>query len=247
MQKKIKNIIINIVLQAFLIIILIFAGCCNENLVSSEENLRYTIGEALISDDFSGNLSQWSIEGAMPQIVDGGMELNTPAFSAAWLKPSLMGNVLIEFDVTVIASNDSEGSAGSFGCFAMATDPANLNKFFAAGKERAGNLSKYKNNLTLYYIELDCNKKKSLKILRCSDGKQELISKSANSSYKKASGGKYHFKLLFFEKTIELYLNDSRLFRYEDSQPYTKGNFGLTASASRIVIDNFVITHLLRP
>lgn len=239
----IEGIKVNKFLLIASMILLMSIVSCKKNLESSPENLPYTIGEILLSDDFTGNLSLWSIEGEPPKIIDGQLKLESSAFSAMWLKPSLLGNVIIEYDVTVPGRNESAGAESSFGCFAMATDPANPNKFFAAGKERAGELSMY-NNLNLYYIELGCNKKKSVQVLRYSDGKKKRLNKKANSTYQIASDQKYHIKLLFFEKTIEFYLNGRRLLRHEDSQPYTRGNFGLTTMANSIIVENFVITHL---
>jgi hypothetical protein len=246
MQILVKNKKIDRLLQTALIIAAFNISSCRSIPENKTDEFPYTIGEVLISEDFSGNLSQWAIEGESPQIIDGRLEFDTKAFSAVWLKPSLIGNVMIEYDVIVPDRDNSGEPGGSFGCFAMAFDPANPNKFFALAKERAGNLSGYE-NINMYYFESGCGKNKSEKFLRYCDGKKELISEKKGSKYSIISNMPYHVKIIFFEKTIEFYLNDKHIFHYQDSLPYTKGNFGLTVFANRISIDNLIITHLRRP
>src|SRR5690554_3216180 len=58
----------------------------------------YRVGEALYSDDFSGDLSQWVWEGDVePQITEERMELTTRVGLTVWFKEKLEGNVMIEY------------------------------------------------------------------------------------------------------------------------------------------------------
>ena len=232
----------NRILHAILIAAaIIFSSCAAPE--KSKEKLPYTVGEILLSDDFSGNSATWEAEGQSPELVDGKMVIDTNSFAAVWLKPALLGNIVIEYDVTVLSQNSSDKTQCSFGCFAMASDPADTKNFFAGSKERAGTLSGY-DNLNLYYYYLSCDSKNSAKFMKYSNGKHESIGTSAESSYKISPDKKYHVKLLFFKNTIEFYLNDRRLLKYEGSSPYTEGNFGFTALVCKIAVDNFSITHL---
>jgi hypothetical protein len=246
MQILFENKKIDKLLQIALIIVAFNISSCRNIPETKTEEFPYTIGEVLISEDFSGNLSQWSIEGERPEIINGRLEFDTHEFSVIWLKPSLIGNVMIEYDVIVPGRDNSGEPEGSFGCFAMAIDPANPNKFFASAKERAGALSGY-DKLNMYDFESGCGKSKYEKFLRYSDGNKELISEKKGSKYSIISNKTYHAKIIFFEKNIEFYLNNKYIFHYQDSLPYTKGNFGLTVFANRISIDNLIITHLRRP
>jgi hypothetical protein len=243
MKKKIENMKASLLLSAFTFILVISAGSCKTSPEIISSRLSYEIGEVLIADDFSGSAALWSPEGAAAKIADGKMEIDASAFSAIWLRPALVGNVSIEYDVTLPAANEPGKTAGSFGCFAMASDPVNPKNFFAAGRERAGELSKY-DNLNSYYFELGCDKKKSAKFLRYSGGKKEIFTKNTVSSYKASSDRKYHVKLLFFENTIEFYLNNRCLLSCEDSKTYTQGNFGFTAASNKVIIEQFKIIHL---
>ena len=242
-----NQIIQNKIVQlAVLLTILAFTFSCSKNLDTSEKVIPYTIGEVLLSDDFSGKLSLWAIEGESPEIIDGKLEFDNSGVSVAWLRPSLVGNIMIEYDVTIPQQKEQVGTESSFGCLAMAVNPDGPNNFFASSQERSGQLSGY-DNLNLYYFELCRDKKNSLRIFRYNDGKQERLNQKSKSSYKDASDNKYHVKLHFFKGLIECYINDECLWRNEDPQPYTKGNFGLTVNACRIIFDNVVITHLSLP
>ena len=81
MQIFIDNVKIDRLLQIALIIAAIIISSCRNIPETKTDELPYTIGEVLISEDFSGNLSQWTIEGERPEIINGRLEFDTKAFS----------------------------------------------------------------------------------------------------------------------------------------------------------------------
>ena len=84
----------NRILHAILIAAaIIFSSCAAPE--KSKEKLPYTVGEILLSDDFSGNSATWEAEGQSPELVDGKMVIDTNSFAAVWLKPALLGNIVI--------------------------------------------------------------------------------------------------------------------------------------------------------
>ena len=233
------------VLQLLLLItLLITASCTQDPKQTSSEEAGYTIREVLFSDDFSGDLSNWLAEGVQPTITDGQMELDTPVGTTVWLKPWLQGNVMIEYDVTVVGQGGPNDRVSDLNCFWMATDPAHPENLFAASEERAGVFAQY-HNLNQYYVGYGGNTNTTTRFRRYNNGDRELLGEYTDGPHLITPNHQYHIKLICFENIVEYWRDGERLFRYEDSQPYRRGHFGLRTVQNHLIMDNFRVVHLI--
>ena len=235
-----------IILLSLLITILFSLNSCKNDSDSHNDKQAYTIGEVLVTDDFSKSLSYWISEGNEPEIIDGQLVIDANTFSTIWLKPLLLGNVLIEFDVTIIANNGSESNPGYFGCFAMASDPANQTNFLAGINNRTENFSRY-DNLNLYHIKFGCDENTSIELIKYNEGKQAIQVNLNKSKHNLSLNNKYHIQMLFLAYTIETNLNEQQLFSCKQEHLYTQGQFGFNLNSIKAAIDNFRVIHLRMP
>ncbi len=232
------------VLQLLLLTTLLMVASCREDRQQTNSGEPgYTVGEVLFSDDFSGDLSNWLAEGRQPKLLDGQMELDTPVGSTVWLKPWLQGNVLIEYDVTVVDKGGPNDRVSDLNCFWMATDPCHPENLFAASQERAGVFARY-HNLNLYYVGYGGNTNTTTRFRRYNGGNRELLGEYTDSPRLITADHKYHIQLFFFGNTVEYWRDGERLFHYEDPQPYRQGHFGLRTVQNHLLMDNFRVVHL---
>ncbi|MFC1780753.1 DUF6250 domain-containing protein [Planctomycetota bacterium] len=231
----------------FLIIVMLLTtvSCKNENSQTESKQRPYTIAEELLFDDFSSDSQLWLAEGIEPKLTDGMLELDSPTGSTIWLIPSLQGNVLIEYDVTIPIFDEPVAAQTRLGCFFMAADPADTNNMFTKSQERKGDFQEY-SDLNLYYLGLGCGENSSMQLTKYNKGDYELLAECADVSLSIEHGKKYRIQLFFYGNTIELCGNEKALFCTQDLEPYTQGHFGLTA-VGHVLMDNFKITHLRRP
>ena len=205
--------------------------------------LPYILGEVLFSDDFSGDLSDWVAEGGQPQIADGKMEVNTPVGSTIWFKPRLYGNVLIEYDVTVIDQGGANDRVSDLNCFWMATDPDHPDNLFAASEDRGGVFPKY-DGLNLYYVGYGGNNNTTTRFRRYHEGERELLAEYTDDPNLIIPNRKYHIQLVLFDHTAEFWRDGERLFRYADIEPYRQGHFGLRTVKNHLAMENFRVVRV---
>ncbi|MBN2180279.1 MAG: hypothetical protein JW715_00085 [Sedimentisphaerales bacterium] len=238
-------------LQLLLLIFLLSAASCTRNPRQTggentpDKRADYPVGEVLFSDDFSGDLSNWLAEGRQPEIIDGKMNLDTPVGTTVWLKPYLQGNVMIEYDVTVIEQGGPNDRVSDLNCFWMATDPCNPGDLFAASEQRAGVFARY-HNLNLYYVGYGGNTNSTTRFRRYNSGNRELLGEYNDRLHLITPNHQYHIRLICYENTVEYRCDGERLFCYEDPEPYTRGHFGLRTVQNHLTMDNFRVVHLLK-
>ncbi len=226
-----------------LLALLTVTSCTAVSERSEEKKLPYTRGEILFEDDFSGDLSNWLAEGVQPQITDGKMELDTPVGTTVWFKPRLSGNVMIEYDVTVVGRGGPNDRISDLNCFWMANDPSAPEDLFTASEERAGVFAQY-HNLNLYYVGYGGNANTTTRFRRYNSGNRELLGEYTDDPHLITPNHRYHIQLICFENIVEYLRDGELLFRYEDLQPYRRGHFGLRTVQNHLLMDNFRIVHL---
>jgi hypothetical protein len=199
--------------------------------------------EELFSDDFSGDLSDWIVEGTEPQLTGGEMELDTPVGTTVWFRPELTGNVLIEYDVTVLRMGGPNDRVSDLNCFWMATDPAHPTDLFTAGPQRQGVFANY-DNLNLYYVGYGGNTNTTTRFRRYQEGRRELLGEYADPVHLIIPNHTYHVQLVACDGVVEYYRDGERLFRYEDPEPYRRGHFGLRTVQNHLSMDNFRVVRI---
>jgi len=115
-------------------------------------DLRFTVGPLLKSDDFESDSGNWKSElenGGSVTAKNGRLDINVPAGATVWFKPPLTGPLLIEYQATVISAGGPNDRVSDLNCFWMAHDSRNPGDIFAV--QRSGKFSDY-NQLLTYYV-----------------------------------------------------------------------------------------------
>jgi hypothetical protein len=232
-------------IQLLLLMTLLATFSCTEvSHKSAGDEPAYKLGGVLFSNDFSGDLSRWLAEGTQPTIVDGKTDLDTPVGTTVWFKPVIEGDVLIEYDVTVVDKGGPNDRVSDLNCFWMATDPCHPENLFAASEERAGVFANY-HHLNLYYVGYGGNTNSTTRFRRYNNGNRELLGEYTDAPHLITPNHRCHIQLICFENLVEFWCDGQRLFRYEDPQPYRLGHFGLRTVQNHLIMDNFRVVRLL--
>ncbi len=218
-------------------------GCAGTPCRTCRGTVPYSLGDVLFRDNFSGGLSNWSAEGGRPQLTQGEMELDTPVGSTVWFKPELSGDVLIEYDVTVLRIGGANDRVSDLNCFWMATDPAHPDNLFAAGAEREGVFKNY-DGLNLYYVGYGGNTNTTTRFRRYHAGEREMLGEYTDPAHLIIPNHTYHIQLVVCSGVVEYYRDGERLFRYEDPEPYRRGHFGLRTVQNHLTMDNFRVVRI---
>ncbi len=231
-----------------LVVLTAVTGCVNVNVGDIHVNadiacFPYSTGEILYTDDFSMDLSNWLAEGIQPELINGGMELDTPVGTTVWFRPRLSGNILIEYDVTVIDANGPNDRVSDLNCFWMATDPANPADLFAQSERRGGTFKNY-DNLNLYYVGYGGNTNTTTRFRRYCDSQRVLLGEYTDPGHLIIPNREYHIRLVVFDNIVEYYIDGERLFHYYDPEPFSEGHFGLRTVQNHLAMDNFRVLRI---
>lgn len=218
-------------------------GCARTSCRTCRGAVPYVQLEELFSEDFSGDLSDWIAEGTQPRLTGGEIELDTPVGTTVWFKPELLGNVLIEYDVTVLRMGGPNDRVSDLNCFWMATDPAHPTDLFAAGPQRQGVFANY-DNLNLYYVGYGGNSNTTTRFRRYHAGRRELLGEHTDPARLIIPNHTYRIQLVVCDGVVEFYRDGERLFRYEDPAPYRRGHFGLRTVQNHLSMDNFRVVRI---
>ncbi|RYZ19774.1 MAG: methyltransferase [Chitinophagaceae bacterium] len=192
----------------------------------------------LFADDFSDTTTHknWALElGGEDQktcvVKNGYLELNTVGGVTAWYKKELQGNVLIEFDRTVVMEGGPNDRLSDLNQFWMATDPTG--KLFT----RKGDFKEY-DSLRLYYVGIGGNYNTTTRMRRYDgNGKLEIVGEFKDSGHLLQPNKTYHIAILVRDDVSSFYVDGRRFFSYRDTKPFTHGWFGIRSTKSRQRID----------
>lgn len=196
----------------------------------------------LFADDFIDTAisKAWILEAGEADkknclVKDGYLELNTVGGVTAWYKKELNGNVLIEFDRTVVMEGGANDRLSDLNQFWMTTDPAR--KLF----NRNGDFKEY-DSLQLYYVGMGGNYNTTTRMRRYDGaGKLEIVGEFKDSSHLLQPNKTYHIAILVKDGVSSFYVDGERFFSYRDSQPFIHGWFGIRSTKSRQRIDRMRI------
>jgi Domain of unknown function (DUF6250) len=209
---------------------------------------RFQIGEVTVKDDFDGDLSHWTVEsenGGQVQARDGALEIDVPAGCTVWLKKSIIGPVMIEYEATMVQAGGKNDRVSDLNCFWMARDARSPDDLFAT--HRSGKFADY-NQLKCYYVGLGGNSNTTtrfrryigddtLRPLRPQDDlrdKQFLLIPNVSQTIRLVACG----------KLIQYYRDDRRIFEMNDAEPYTSGWFGFRTTQNHMTIRHFRVYSL---
>jgi len=189
----------------------------------------------LFSDDFTDTAisKNWIVEVAEAErkacaVKDGQLELNTLGGVTAWYKKELSGNVLIEFDRTVVMEGGANDRLSDLNQFWMATDPRQKMLF-----SRKGDFKEY-DSLQLYYVGMGGNYNTTTRMRRYDGhGKLEIVGEWKDSGHLLQPNKTYHISILAKDGVSSFYVDGKRFFSYRDEHPFTQGWFGIRSTKSR--------------
>lgn len=240
---------ISINLTAVFILSILLFGCrVNHNKpLTNVSNLvvrGYQIDKLLFQDDFNNDLSQWITEtetspNANVVIKNEKLIVDVDCGATIWLNNKLDGNVLVEYDRTVIMEDHINDRLSDLNQFWMANDPNNPNLF-----TRNGTFNQY-HNLKLYYFGIGGNTNSTTRFRKYKgNGERFLISDLRASTYLLKPNHTYHIETIIYNGTIKVFVDGKLYFSYTDERPLTTGYFGFRTTESRQEIDNFKIFSL---
>jgi len=195
----------------------------------------------LFEDDFSKpRLSNsWLIETGDTNegctIVNGQLQLNTQGGITLWYKDKLAGNILIEYDRTVMVEKEDNDRLSDMNQFWMATDPQK--KMFT----RKGNFKEY-DSLQMYYVGMGGNYNTTTRMRRY-DGKGNLqiVGEYKDSAHLLKPNKKYHLAILMENGVAKFFVDGEEYFSFKDDKPFNEGWFAIRSTKSRQLIDNVKI------
>ena len=210
----------------------------------SQEN--WTKDTLLYEENFdSESLDNWKIELQKPdvsvvEIQDGKLNIDVGGGATIWFKHKLNGDVLIEYDVTVIKKGGANGRVSDLNQFWMASDPVNTNLF-----TRSGKFSQY-DNLRLYYVGMGGNNNSTTRFRRYpGGGERPLLAEYTDADYLLEPNTNYHIKIICLKGLTQFIVNGEVYFNLKDPDPLVEGNFGFRTVRNHETIDNFTVYRLV--
>ncbi|MFB9058099.1 DUF6250 domain-containing protein [Mariniflexile ostreae] len=205
--------------------------------------------EKLIHNDVLDTNANWIVE-QQPKgtttVEDGKMTVIDVKGFTAWFKHKLVGNIKIEYDITIIDNNGPYDRVSDMNCFWMANDPKNPDDFFKESKIRAGLFLNY-HHLTQYYVGYGGHNNTKTRFRRY-DGNidRPLLPKHdlTDEEFMITANKKMHIKIVVKDNYTSYTRDGKVIFEMNDPEPYTSGYFGFRTVNNHMEIENFRITQL---
>jgi len=231
-----------------LVMIIMACGTPPDRVVILTEDLQVK-AELLYSEDFTDGIDNWKWEQRPNGRVyhkDGKLEVNDESGCTVWFKEKLSGPIMIEYDAYIIKEGGAFDRASDLNCFWMATDSQNPDNLFAKSEFRQGSFSNY-DTLSLYYVGMGGHDNSKTRFRRYTgSGEKPLLPEHDLSDpvHLITPNRLKKIRLVAFNDIIQYYRNDTLLFDYRDSEPYTEGHFGLRTVHNHMTLDNFKVYKL---
>lgn len=203
-------------------------------------------GTLIYSTEFTGPLDkkEWvtEIEPKTPATVyteKNKLILDTRGGVTVWLNKRLTGNILIEYDRTVLMEGGANDRTSDLNQFWMATDPRNKNLF-----TRSGVLESY-DSLSLYYVGMGGNSNKTTRFRKYNgNGDRQLLQEYTDTAHLLKPNITYHITTIVKGNETSFWVNGQPYFSYKDSAILKEGYFGFRSTKSRQAITNVRIYQL---
>lgn len=210
-----------------------------------DQNPQSRKKKLIFYDDFSGDTisGNWIIEKSNnvsigASIMNGQLQLDTEGGITVWYKIELKGNILIEYDRTVLMEGGKHDRLSDLNQFWMATDPQQ--KMF----KRKGGFREY-DSLQMYYVGMGGNYNTTTRMRRYDgSGSLQIVGEYTDSNHLLKPNKKYHIQIKVENGTSDFIVDGETFFSYKDINPLGKGYFAIRSTKSRQVIDNIKIWKL---
>jgi hypothetical protein len=211
---------------------------------------RYHAGKVLYADDFQHGLRAWQVEMEKPGTVtakDGVLDIDVPAGVTVWFRHELQGPVMIQYQATVVTAGGPNDRVSDLNSFWMATDPKSPADIFA--HPRSGKFAEY-NALDMYYVGLGGNGNTTMRFRRYVAGKAEqpLLPQNDLSVATHPEMGivaNQTQTLIADGSLIQYWRDGEKVFEMVDSDPYTRGWFGIRTTQNHMRVRHLRIVRLI--
>jgi len=215
-------------------------------------DLRFHAGKLLFADDFRHGLDGWRVEMERPGTVtakNGVLDIDVPAGVTVWFRHELEGPVMISYEATVVSAGGPNDRVSDLNSFWMATDPATPENIFA--QARSGAFAEY-NSLRMYYVGLGGNGNTTTRFRRYIGYAVErpLLPENDLSVAKHPDTGivanrSQTVTLVADGRLIQYWRDGVKIFEMTDTEPYTKGWFGIRTTKNHMQVRNLRIVRLV--
>ena len=209
----------------------------------------YRRGRRLHADDFRHGLAQWALEAEKPAQMtaqNGVLDIDTPAGLTLWFRPELTGPVMIEYEALAVSAGGANDRVSDLNAFWMARDADGGSPL---AKPRSGAFADY-DTLKTYYVGQGGNANTSTRFRRYvgRPGERPLLPQHDHAAADEMLvPNRWQTVRLIADGGLIQYWNDERkLFELIDSQPYTRGWFGLRTTLSHLRVRRFRVYALAR-
>ena len=181
--------------------------------------------------------------GSFVGMKNGRMEIDIPKGATIWFSHKLKGNILIEYEATVINEGGPNDRVSDLNCFWMATDPGNPKDIFNSPRKASGKFNDY-DVLQLYYVGMGGHHNTKTRFRRYDGtGAKPLLPEHDLSDPEVLiePNRTYTIRLVAMGKQIQFYRDDQLIYDFRDESPYTQGWFGFRTVNNHMTVDNFKV------
>ena len=234
------------VLTILMVIFLFNADLTAETFTKKLGGYTYLL-EEVFYDDFSGDLTNWSIEGdAKVGISQGWLEVDCGDIQGVaatiWCKREFEGSQLVEYDVRLM-SDSRQSNINMFLMASIQDGPGILE----TSSQRSGKYSEY--HLFPNYLITILNgtspaKREMLRLrMRLNPGFQLVEEKWLEPL---EFGRIYHVSYLIQSSQVSVYLNEIKAAECKYEQSLNQGLLGLRIWSTHSIYDNFRVSRIVR-
>lgn len=202
------------------------------------------LGKRLHADDFRHGLERWVIEAEKPATVTakhGVLDIVAPAGFTAWFKRELRGPVAISYEAQAVSAGGSFDRVSDLNAFWMAREADGGSPL---EHPRSGAFADY-DTLKTYYVGQGGNTNTTTRFRRYvgRPGDRPLLPQHDHAAADEmlTPNRWTSVRLVADGERIEYWSDGRRLFEHRDSEPYTRGWFGLRTTQSHLRIRSFAV------
>ncbi len=216
------------------------------NTVAKPEETVIKKGKLLASDNFQ-SLDKWRVETALPDEVkarNGALEIDTSSGVTAWFETPLEGDVVIEYEATVIGNGGPNDRVSDLNCFWMASDPQSPNDFWKASEARNGDFGKYA-SLQLYYVGYGGHDNTKTRLRRYNgEPNPPIAAELSEPDQLIQPNHTYKIQLVRRGNSAQFWRDGEKLFDFTDPTPLENGYFGFRTLRNHVRFANLRVYRL---
>lgn len=206
--------------------------------------------KSTVYKNITGQKDQWVCETQDPEnsvitFEDNKMEIITSKGITIWFKEKLEGDVVIEYDATVIDNNGKYDRVSDLNCFWMFSNPKQTDgDIDLEDNDRNGMFQNY-HSLQGYYVGLGGHNNSKTRFRRYNGDPNRPLDPEhdfTDSKYLITPNKRYHIKLIAVGNTVQYWRDEQLIYNIDDSDRFTKGWFGIRTVTNHLIVEDVKIT-----